>query len=48
MIKLLNEDCYTTLRRLKDKSIDLIITDPPYKFENKGGGFYKDNESTKR
>ena len=24
------------------------MTDPPYKFENKGGGFYADNNSTKR
>jgi len=25
-----NEDCLDTMKRLKDKSVDLILTDPPY------------------
>lgn len=29
-IDLYNEDCLDTLKRIPDKSIDLIITDPPY------------------
>ena len=43
-----NEDCIEGMKRLPDKSVDLIVTDPPYKFENKGGGFYSKNKSTKR
>ncbi len=48
MIKLINSDCYEALKEIPDKSIDLIVTDPPYKFENQGGGFYAKNNSTKR
>lgn len=46
--RIYNEDCLEGLNNIPDKSIDLIVTDPPYKFENKGGGFYADNNSTKR
>jgi len=46
--KIHNMDCFEGIGKLDDKSIDLIVTDPPYKFENKGGGFYVDNNSTKR
>ena len=30
MIHLYNEDCITALERIKNKSIDLVLTDPPY------------------
>lgn len=43
-----NEDCLEGLKKLPDKSIDLIVTDPPYRLENQGGGFYAKNTSTKR
>ena len=47
-----NDDCLSLtrwgLRDLPDKSIDLVVTDPPYKFENQGGGFYAKNKSTQR
>lgn len=34
-----NEDCYKAIKDLPDKSIDLIIIDPPYEInELKGGG----------
>lgn len=33
-----NEDCYEWIKTLPDKSIDLIITDPPYLIENTNGG----------
>ena len=46
--RIYNMDCLEGMQRIPDKSIDLIVTDPPYKFENKGGGFYADNNSTKR
>lgn len=29
-LKLYNQDCFETLRSLKDNSVDLILTDPPY------------------
>lgn len=28
--KIYNEDCFEGLKKIKDKSIDLVITDPPY------------------
>ena len=30
MNKIYNEDCLETMKRMDDKSIDLILTDPPY------------------
>jgi DNA modification methylase len=36
-----NEDCLTGMARLPDKSVDLIVTDPPYEMRNHGGGFVK-------
>jgi DNA modification methylase len=36
-ITLINEDCFKAMKNIKNKSIDLIITDPPY-LHNKGGG----------
>ncbi len=32
-----NEDCFIGVKRIEDKSVDLVITDPPYEF--KQGGF---------
>ena len=29
-LELTNEDCFNLLKRIKDKSIDLVLTDPPY------------------
>lgn len=40
--KIYNEDCYEAIKNIPDKSIDLIITDPPYLIENTNGG--KTNE----
>lgn len=31
-------DCLELLKNIPDKSIDLIVTDPPYEFDNGGGG----------
>lgn len=33
-----NEDCFGTMKRFKDNSIDLIITSPPYNFTPRKGG----------
>lgn len=41
-------DCLEILKNIPDKSIDLVVTDPPYRFENQGGGFYAKNASTQR
>ena len=36
MIKLINEDAIKFMKTLKDESVDLIVTDPPYKVTAKG------------
>lgn len=28
-----NEDCFVGVKRIEDKSVDLVITDPPYEFK---------------
>lgn len=38
MIQTYNEDCLIALKRLPDKSVDLIVTDPPYQISTTGGG----------
>ena len=30
MIELFNEDCFEGMKRIADKSVDLVITDPPF------------------
>lgn len=39
-----NEDCYKAIKDIPDKSIDLIVTDPPYMFSTGGKmtGIFKD------
>ena len=34
-------DCINLLKLLPDKSIDLVVTDPPYEVSTKGAGIYK-------
>ena len=34
-----NCDCIDGMRKLPDGSVDLVITDPPYKIETSGGSF---------
>ncbi|MBQ1293283.1 MAG: site-specific DNA-methyltransferase [Clostridiales bacterium] len=38
--KIYNEDCIRGLERIPDKSIDLIVMDPPYEMETAGGGAF--------
>ena len=33
-------DCMDIMKTIADKSIDLVVTDPPYKIETSGGGLY--------
>jgi DNA modification methylase len=43
-----NEDCYSAIRNIPDKSIDLIYTDPPYEFGSGGcAGIAKERKFTK-
>lgn len=37
MINLILGDCLAEIKKLSDKSIDLIVTDPPYKVTARGG-----------
>lgn len=38
--RIYNEDCIRGLERIPDKSIDLIVMDPPYEMETVGGGTF--------
>lgn len=44
MFNLIKNDCLTELKKMKDNSIDLIVTDPPYDIETSGGGLYKQDD----
>lgn len=48
-IELLNGDAYELIKTLPDKSVDLVVTDPPYLIETDGAGFFgkKYDEYTK-
>ena len=41
MINLYNDDCLNILKQLKDKSVDLIVMDPPYEMnvDHDGGNY---------
>ena len=42
-----NEDCYEAIKKIPDKSIDLIVTDPPYEIEGiHGSGIMKHRYET--
>lgn len=48
-IQLYNDDCLKILKTIPDKSIDLIVIDPPYELETeRGGGFFRNNNKHKR
>lgn len=42
-----NMDCLEGLKMIPDKSVDLVITDPPYQFETTGGGFVRQKKHLK-
>ena len=54
--KIYNEDCYEGIKKIPDKSIDLIVTDPPYEIyslhrgagllKNRGTGLLKNRGTT--
>ena len=52
MIDLRQGDCLELMKDIPDKSIDLIITDPPYKLTSRGGsgtmgGYWKEEKAKK-
>lgn len=48
MINLYNDDCLNILKQLKDKSVDLIVTDPPYEMnvDHDGGKLFASKNLT--
>ncbi len=42
--KIICGDCVNELKKLKNNSIALIVTDPPFNIGKKYGGYYKDNK----
>lgn len=47
-VELLNGNCFELIKNIPDNSIDLVITDPPYKFDSAGGGFFAKNKIDQR
>lgn len=52
MIDLRQGDCLEIMKDIPDKSIDLIVTDPPYKLTSRGcsgtmGGYWKEEKAKK-
>ena len=50
MIDLRQGDCLELMKDIPDKSIDLIVTDPPYKLTSRGGsgtmgGYWKEEKA---
>ena len=43
-VNLYKGDCLEVLRNMPDKSIDLVVTDPPYDIETSGAGLYKQED----
>lgn len=41
---LFNKDCIKILETMKDNSIDLVVTDPPYRISPGGGGVTKNGK----
>ena len=53
MIDLRQGDCLELLKDIPDESIDLIVTDPPYKLTSRGssgtmGGYWKEEKAKKK
>ena len=49
MIDLRQGDCLEIMKDIPDKSIDLIVIDPPYELETqRGGGFFRNSNEKRR
>jgi site-specific DNA-methyltransferase (adenine-specific) len=42
--RIYNEDCLEGMKRMPDKSIDLVVADPPYNIQTSGAGIYKQSD----
>lgn len=42
--KIYNMDCIEGMKQMPDKSVDLVVTDPPYLIETSGAGIYKQDD----
>ena len=42
--KIYNEDCYEAIKKIPDKSVDLVIIDPPYEYTTGGKGKNQEGE----
>lgn len=40
MMRLVQGDCYKVLKEIPDKTVDLVVMDPPYKIGTTGAGMY--------
>lgn len=45
--KIINGDCLEVMKKIPDKSIDLIVTSPPYNLKNSSGNGMKDGRGGK-
>lgn len=43
MFEIYNEDCFDTLKKIKDDSVDLVFTDPPYFIDKMGSDWCSQN-----
>ena len=43
-VNLYNGDCLEILKNIPDKTVDLVVTDPPYDIETSGAGLYKQED----
>ena len=41
MIQLMQGDCLELMKQIPDKSVDLVLCDPPYEICTSGAGMYK-------
>src|SRR5574344_492383 len=49
MINLRLGDCLELMKDIPDKSVDLVVIDPPYELETKrGGGFFRESNEKRR
>jgi modification methylase len=46
MIQLMHGDCLEQMNKLADKSIDLVVTSPPYNLRNSSGGGFSGTEKS--
>ena len=43
-VSLHNGDCLELMKKIPDRSVDLVVTDPPYVIETNGAGIYKQSD----